>query len=227
MSEPAPAPSKSESPINVIMTNDLKKAYKEILEKYMDDRDFNENKILNWINNILLDAKDYFIKKYPNYDLFLYCYACPKKVTFFSNSYSISVEKIDWCDWVQFSTDKIYSIIYFFFYKHYKLKYSIDEYENEIILKGNEFLEKYLEGRTYNYDKIKNFAGNINVDLTRFILTKEKYCRVFFLNEIYQNPIKGKFFFKYLNYGKNIYSKIILNYSNDSLKSYQYTFFFK
>ena len=65
------------------MTNDLKKAYKEILEKYMDDRDFNENKILNWVNNILIDAKDYFIKKYPNYDLFLYCYACPKNVFFF------------------------------------------------------------------------------------------------------------------------------------------------
>ena len=59
------------------------------------------------------------------------------------------------------------------------------------------------------------------------LLIKKINVGVFFLNEIYQNPIKSKFYFKYLSYGKDIYSKIMQTYVNDSLKCYHYTFFFK
>ena len=221
------APISSETPINVTITNDLKKVYKEILEKHLDGREFNENKILTWMNNILIDAKEYFIKKYNKYDLFLYVYTCPRNVYFHSNCYSISLKNIDWVDFVNFQTDKMFSSLYFFFYSHVDLKYSIDDIESEIIQNANEIIEKYLEGRNYNLVQKNNYSNNINVDETNFIINKENKCRCFFLNEIYQNPIKSKFYFKYLSYGKDIYSKIMQTYVNDSLKCYHYTFFFK
>ena len=222
----APLP-KSTISIKDQINNDLLKAYKKILIKHLDERVLKEDKIYSWMNNILREAKEYFIKKHPDYDLFLYNYICPKNVYFRSNFTSISFKNTDNCNNVDFNTDYLYSVLYFFYYKHINLNYTLDECENEIIQKGNEILEKYLEGRQYNYSKINTFSSSINVDLTRFLLTKEKYCRVFLLNEIYKSPIKGKYFFKYLSYRKNIYSKIIQNYSNDSLKCYQYTFFFK
>ena len=228
MSEAAPAiPVQNEPPINVKITNELKNKYKEILIKHLNGRLFKEDKIYSWINNILLDAKEYFITKYPDYDLFLYSYICPKNVYFTSKCYSISIQNIDWVDFVHFSTDNLYSVLYFFFYKHYNLDYSLEENESEIIQKGNEILIKYLEDRKYDKDKCNKYSRDINNEHIDFILTKDNKFRTFFLNEIYKNPIQNKYFYKYLTYGKEIYSKIIQTYSNDYLTCCHYVFFFK
>ena len=71
------------------MTNDLKEEYKNILEKHLDGRTIKEDKITSWMNNILEDAKEYFVKKYQDYDLFLYVYVCPRTVYFYSYTSSI------------------------------------------------------------------------------------------------------------------------------------------
>ena len=68
------------------------------------------------------------------------------------------------------------------------MTYSLDEYD-EIIQKGNEIIEKYLEGRKYNYEKLPNYINGINDEHIDFILTKIKGSRCFILNEIYKNPI--------------------------------------
>ena len=94
--------------------------------------------------------------------------------------------------------------MWFFFYKNYNLTYSLDDYEDEIIQKGNEIIEKYLEGRKFNYEKLINYNNEIIEEHLNFINTKIKGLRCFCLNEIYENPIKNKYFFKYLSYGKNI-----------------------
>ena len=220
------APIYSEIPINKQITNDLLKAYKDILVKHLDERILKEDKILSWMNNILIDAKEYFIKKYPNYDLFLYIYICPLNVYFYSNSYSISVKDIDWCDNIAFKTDNLYSCLYFFFYKHYELNYKIEEYENEIIQKEREILKKYLKEGKYGKE-CENYNKKINDEHSGFILKKENKLRCYFINEIYQNTTQDKYFFKYLSYGKDIYSKIIQTYDNNSLSCSHYVFFFK
>ena len=107
------------------------------------------------------------------------------------------------------------------------MNYFLDEYEDEIILKGNEIIEKYLDGRKYNYDKLTNYNDGINSEHINFILSKKIYLICFCLNIIYPNPLKSKYYFKYLSYGKEIYSKIFQTYTNDSLKCNHYIFFFK
>jgi hypothetical protein len=54
------APINQELPIIQQITNDLKKEYKNILEKHLDGRIITENKINSWMNNILIEAKNYF-----------------------------------------------------------------------------------------------------------------------------------------------------------------------
>ena len=69
------APPSSELPKNKQMTNDLKEEYKNILEKHLDGRTIKEDKITSWMNNILEDAKEYFVKniKITTY-FFMYMY---------------------------------------------------------------------------------------------------------------------------------------------------------
>ena len=222
-----PAPANSTTSIKEEISNDLAKKYKEILIKYLDDRPFKEDKVKLWMNNILMDAKEYFIKKYPNYDLFLYNYICARNVYFRSKSTSISLVNSDWCDSSDFLSDNLYGVLYYFFYKKTNLSYSIEESEAEIIQKGNELLGKFLDERKYDYDKVQNYNQNINDEHINFILSKEKYCRCFCINEIYQNPIQNKYYFNYISHGKSIYSKIFQTYVNDSLISCHILFFFK
>ena len=124
----------------------------------------------------------------------------------------------------------IFILLYIFFFKNCDLKYSIDEYENEIIQNGNDIMIKYLEDRKYNHDKITTYNNNINNDQVNFILkkkNKDEKIRCCCINEIYENPIKGKYYFKYLIYGKEIYNKFIQTYSNDSLTCVHYLYLFK
>ena len=102
-------------PINKQITNDLKKEYKNILEKHLDGRIIKEDKINTWMNNILIEAKSYFTSKYPDYDLFLNIAVCPKNIYFWSKSYSISLPNIDWCDNAEFTTNDLVVLYIFSF----------------------------------------------------------------------------------------------------------------
>ena len=95
-----------------------------------------------------------------------------------------------------------------------------------IIQKGSDILKKYLQDRNYG-EECTNYNKYINEEYSDFILKKEKNLRSFFLSHIYQNPIQGKYYFKYLSHGKNIYSKFVQTYENDSLNCCHYLFFFK
>ena len=223
----APSPANSNILKKEEIYNDLDKTFKEILIKHLDERAIKEDKIYSWMNNILTEAKEYFIKKYPDYDLFLYNYICSRNVYFNSNQTGISIIESDGIMNVCIQTDNLYSILYYFFYKCDNLDYSLDNIENEIIKKGNVLLSKYLNERKYIYDKVAEYNKSINDEHVNFIFQKENYLRCFVLNEIYQNPIKGNFYFKYLSYGKEIYLRLFQTYTNDSLTSYHIVFFFK
>ena len=220
------APVDSELPIYKQITNDLSKAYKDILIKYLDERILKEDKVYIWINNILNDAKNYFVQKYPDYDLFIFINVCPINIYFYSGSYSISSPNIDWCNYVCLKTDHLYCSLFFFFYKHYDLNYNIDEHEALIIQEGNEILKNILKDKKFGND-CKKYNKKINSEHPNYVVQIEDKLRCLFINEIYQNPIQGKYYFKYLSHGKDIYSKIFQTYDNDSLTCNHYLFFFK
>jgi hypothetical protein len=207
--------------------SDLKIAFQEIINKHLDDRNYEENKVKNWISYILEDAKKYFIKKYPEYDIFLFSLIIPYNIYYRSNSTCIVEVEVDDHGFVDFNNNSIYSILRFCFFKHYNFTYHIEQFEDEIIQKGNEILEKYLDGREYNNEKADKYNFDINDEHVYFILEKEKYLRCFIINKIFQRPFFGKIYFKYLCYGKEVYRQIFQTFINNSLECYHFVFFFK
>ena len=130
--EPAKPIIDSQKSIIDNITDDLKEYFKEILVKHLDDRAYNETKIKNWTDNILLECKEYFIKKYPDYDLFLYCFVYERNVYFKDYNYRISIQNVDNSDSIYFFTNNLFSNIRFF-YKHYTLDYALTKFEASII----------------------------------------------------------------------------------------------
>ncbi len=225
MEAPKPAEASSEEMKTEILQN-LQKEFKKIVENHLDGRVYNEDKIKKWVNNILSECKEYFSIKYPSYDLFLFCIVNEKGVYYRQNVLYASIITSDGGDFVDLETEFLYVTLRFFYFKHYELDYSLDDIESDIIKKGNELLFKYLDGKKYDYDKVDEYNRNINKEHIIYILEKEKDLRCYLLTRIFKNPIK-KYFFKYLVHGKNIYSKIFQNYTNDSLTCCHDVFFFK
>ena len=112
------------------------------------------------------------------------------------------------------------------FYKNCNLNYYIEKYEDEIIEKGNDIIEKYLGNRKFSQENAEKNNIIINREHINFILEKEKLLRCFMVNKIFRKPISGKYFFKYLSVGKRICSKIFQTYSNENLKCIHFAFFF-
>ena len=224
----APTPIASDSTIREEITEDIEFSFKYILAKNLDDiKYFDEDKAKIWSNNILNEAKKYFCEKFPNYDLFLFNSIYPKNIYFSSKQYSISVTKTDWCNVLNYNSENIYSALYYFFYKHYNLTYNIEDIEPEIIQKGNEILEKHLEGKKFNYSKSLEDCSNINIEYINYILSKENKLRCYAICKIYDKPIKGKYVFKYISQGKSICSKLFNTYINNKLICRHFLFFFK
>jgi len=223
-------PAKPAKNVNKILKNnlfdDLQEEYKKILNKHLDDRTYNENKIKNWMNYILLDAKEYFIKKYPDYDLFILCFICDMKTYLIERNDNICIVKTDGSYIVKFENDNLYCSLHYFFFKKQNLNYSLVGIEADIIKKGNQLLFKYLEDRKFNYDKNNKYSENINNEHNNFILEKISGLRLFVINRIFKNPI-SKFDFTYISHGKDIYKSIFQNYQNNSLICTHDLFFFK
>ena len=205
---------------------DLKKEYKKILINNLDEREYKDDKIKLWVNNIIIEAKNYFINKYDGYDIFLFCLVSEKGLYFRQIASNVGITKSDKSDFVDFETNTLYVLLNFFFFKHYNLDYSLEGSECDIIRKGNEILSKNLENRKYVLEKIKQYNSDINNEHIKYILEKVNKLRCFSLNRIFQNPIK-RYYYNYLIHGKQIYSKIFQTYSNDSLTCCHEVFFFK
>ena len=224
----APTPIASDTTIRDEIAKDIELAFKNILAKNLDGiKYFDEDKAKIWSNNILNEAKRYFCENYPNYDLFLFNSIYPNNIYFRSKQYSISMVKTDWCNVLNYNSNSIYSGLYYFFYKHYNLVYNINDIEPDIIQKGNEILERNLEGKKYNYYKSLENCNNINKEYINYILSKEKKLRCYAICKIYEKPIKGKYVFKYISYGKEICSKLLNTYINNELICRHFLFFFK
>ena len=218
---------KNDTSLKDQIKEDLIQKYKEILKIHLDGRAFKEDKVKFWLNNILTDAKEYFIKKYPNYDIFLFTQICDGQIYYRSNSNAILVTKTDAHDFADYKSDDFYCILRFAFMKHYNLDYNIEEYEDAIIQKGDEILRKYLEDRKFIHENADDNNIRINDEYVNFILEKEKYLRVFVISKIYKKPVPGKYYFKYLCHGKDIYTKIIQTYDNENLECVHFLFFLK
>ena len=146
---------------------------------------------------------------------------------FSANQYTICLPKTEGADCSSYKTDDLYCQIYYFFFKHCNLDYTLKNIESLILQKGNELMLKYLEDRKYNADKNNDYINNINKDHMYYIVEKNNKLKCSANTKIIQTPIKGKSYFDYLSHGKDIYRVIFQSYQNDSLICTHDLFFFK
>ena len=93
---------------------DLINKYREILKIHLEGRTFKVDKIKSWLNNILIDAKEYFIQKYQNYDLFLFTQMRPQTLVYRSNSSGILYNITDSYYFVDYENADFYCVLSFF-----------------------------------------------------------------------------------------------------------------
>ena len=137
------------------------------------------------------------------------------------------VDKTDEESFAEYAADTFYCILRFFFFKHFDLNYNIEQSEDEVVRKGDEIIRKFLEGREYTPENANKYNRDITYEYANFIAKKIKNPRMLTINKIYKKPIDGKYFYKYLCHGKNIYSKIIQTYESEYLQCVLFAFFFK
>ena len=104
------------SSINSKIVKDFEQIFKDILSKHLAGREINEDYIYSWLDNILIDSKEYFRKKYPDCDIFIEIFIGPMNMNFYSSHNSNSNHNRDLNSYVVFTTDTIYSRINYFCY---------------------------------------------------------------------------------------------------------------
>ena len=100
-----------------LMKNSIKDECKKILEKYLEERKYNKDKVLKWKEMILEDLEQYLKNKYPGYG-FIISIFISEPIAFRSHAYSIYRSDSDGGFLQSFFGD-IYSEIRIFFSKLY------------------------------------------------------------------------------------------------------------
>ena len=156
--------------INII--NDLKEQYSKILTKYLVDRVYNENSVKKWTNDILLEAKEYFIEKYSDYNLYLYCLISEAKTPFSQDYSCIFNGSNDIMSWVDFKNDSITCVLSIMIFKINNLDDPTNDFESNIIKKGNEIIIKYMENRKFSPTHNITLINNITKEHNDLLLKK-------------------------------------------------------
>ena len=77
------------------MENEITKFGKKIFEKYLSGREFNEEKVFLWQENIIDDILDYCNKNYNNYNFFIISFLSPSSSSYNSSASGIFIDKTD------------------------------------------------------------------------------------------------------------------------------------
>ena len=199
-----------------IMKNEIKKECKKILEKYFEDREYNEDKVKIWKEYSLEEISNFLKSNFPDFGFVILIFIIKLG---HSRSSDFQISRSDTDDFLveSIQTKSMYSEIRVNFNKIYKSTIDhIENVEGKIVLKMNELLTKYLENKIYSYEMAKNSVDEIVKELNAFLLERNlnpKPCS-YQACYILSKPINMQFDYKVMNLK---YMPIIATYSNDSL----------
>ncbi len=208
------------------MENEITKFGKKIFEKYLSGREFNEEKVFLWQENIIDDILDYCNKNYNNYNFFIISFLSPSSSSYNSSASGIFIDKTDSYFSFNNGNKSIFHIeirIFYFIYK-LKAKGNYNSIENKIIKKNNEIHRKILDERKYSFSSCDKYINSIPNELTNYILEIDKsryyYCVIY----LYETKEKDwSVNFKYTG-NKPINSKIVELYTGKNIEGISYTF---
>ena len=158
------------------MEKTIKKYGKTIFEKYLIDKDFNEEKASISQGKIIDDILDYCNKNYNNYNFFIISFLSSSSSSYNSSACGIFINTTD--NYFSFNNgDKsIYHIEIRIFYFINKLnpKGDFNIIENKIIKKNLEIHKKILKEKKYSFKSCDEYINLIPSELTDYILEIDK-----------------------------------------------------
>ena len=209
--------------IRDIMKEDLKKKGKDLLVKHLDGRTYKEEKVDEWMKNILDEYENYFKQKYPSYYSFMFLDICSKDTYFYIDYHYICVSSKETTFSCQFITDALYSCINLFFFKSFN---SISNFslEPKIISFGNKLLYEIFDERKYD-NKMSDYCARFNKEFQSFFCSLDKRRRVLNLTFAFQKPLKN-FSYNYRAICPYHLSKIIQTFLTVDTEIYHFAFIF-
>ena len=208
------------------MENSIKKYGKTIFEKYLTDKDFNEEKASISQGKIIDDILNYCNKNYTNYNFFIISFLSSSSSSYNSSACGIFINKTD--NYFSFNNgDKsIYhiEIRIFYFINKLKPKGDYNVIENKIIKKNLEIHKKILDEKKYSFKSCDEYINLIPSELTDFILEIDKSRYYYSVIYLYDTNKKDWLINYKFGGNKPINSKIIELYSGENIEGISYTF---
>ena len=208
------------------MANDIKKECQTILEKYFENREYDNEKVEKWKNYALKDVYDYLEKNFNDFG-FIISIIVMKRGNARTNIRNLFRNTTDYSLFSSIQTNTMYNEIRIVFFKIHNSNISLsDIIVDDIILEMNNILRNHLKGKKYSFDLAKDNASSIPQKLNNYLLKKEFEVRPCSTEICYipEEPIEFKFNYKIIRLE---YIPLMASYSNDSLYSFLILFIVK
>ena len=154
----------------------------------MDGRGYKEEKVNEWIKLINEDFEKYFYKKYPEFNLFVFCLVCSKNTLYYCADKSILLKDEEAQDSSTFSTDDLHSVLYFFGFKNFTSTANAF-LEPRIISLGNKLLYEIFDERKFG-KSLTDCCVRINEELNNSILEVDRRRRCLNITFAFKKPLK-------------------------------------
>ena len=202
---------------------EMKKVSKNVLEKHLDCRKFNSEKVKILGDDIITEIYSILSKKYPQYG-FCISFYMSDITTFLSDSQCIYYSETDLFFVVPFNTNEFYSEVRLFAAKKRNtLKNFLDNINNsELLMNINKKISNLLSDREFVYEPFQKLLNSLCLEINNLLLErKDRPCsyHIGFINKL---PTKGIYFhYKFFNLE---FLPVFFSYSNDSFNCRIYLF---
>ena len=195
------------------MLSDIKSKSKEILKKYFEGREYNEDKVNLWKEYSLEDISNYLTSKYKDYG-FIILIMVINTLKCGSNCQTIKRNNTDETMAEYLDTSTMRAEIRITFYKIYKTENLIENIKEKIVLKMNNILINKIENKKFSYKIATNTIKEICEDINNFLLERKPLPCSNVTCYLNQKPMNFQFEYKVINLK---YIPLMVTYSNDSL----------
>ena len=203
----------------------MKNLSKTLLDEATSNKRFDAIEVKQWGNNLINELRTLLQSRYPQY---IYCISVyiSEISAYVSNDGCFMDHDIDIAYLVTNYTDTLYSEVRVFAFEKRPRKYNFENimYDTGLFTNINNLLNRHLKGKTFELEYFKGFAGDICLEISELISSRNYGICSYNLGYINKLPM-GEFYFDFKIFDAEYYP-IFFNYSNNSFNSRFYLFLF-
>jgi hypothetical protein len=201
---------------------EIRKKEKFLLEKHLEGRKFDEEKIKKWSNSILEEMDEFLSTKYPSFGFGLFLFVS-EPISYSANRQSVYIPKTDSSLTEVYKSNNIKASFRVFITKLKNEKFDVEKVNLDHLLKVNKIFNDSFEGRSFSDNKIDFYLENAINDINTYLLKFDELGHSFHQGFVFNNN-ENKFHF-YYKFGKMRFFPYCASFSNESLLAHLFLFF--